>query len=160
MGMHRYRVIAMEEDVAAGVRTTRVAPDYGHPAHAEVAADPAPCRVCLDRFAPGAERRLLFTYDPFRDTVDLPLPGPIFIHEDECRPYDAGAGFPPALRDAPLTFNAYGADRALVARERTEGAGEVDAAIGRLLGDDDVDYVHVRSTTAGCFLCRLDRTAA
>ena len=160
MGMHRYHVIAMDEDVAAGVRTTRVAPDYPHPAHAEVAADAAPCRVCLHRFAPGSERRLLFTYDPFRDTVALPLPGPIFIHEDECPGYDADAGFPPALRDAPLTFNAYGADRELVARERTEGAADVDAAIERLLADDGVDYVHVRSTTAGCFLCRLDRGAA
>jgi hypothetical protein len=158
--MTRYRVIAMDEDVAAGVRTDRVAPDYPHPAHAEVAGDPAPCRVCLGRFTPGAERRLLFTYDPFRDTVDLPLPGPVFIHEDECRPYDAGAGFPPELRDGRLTFNAYGPDRELVARERTEGAGEVDAAIERLLGDDAVDYVHVRSTSAGCFLCRLEPVPA
>jgi hypothetical protein len=154
--MTPYRVIAMEEDVAAGVRTTRSAPDYGHPAHAEVAADPAPCRVCLGRFTPGAERRLLFTYDPFRDTVDLPLPGPVFIHEDGCPHYDAAAGFPPALRDAPLTFNAYGADRALVARERTDGGAEVDAAIDRLLEEPGVEYVHVRSTRAGCFLCRLD----
>jgi hypothetical protein len=160
MGMHDFRVIAMDQDVAAGVRTDRVAPDYGHPAHAEVAADPAPCRVCLDRFEPGAERRLLFTYDPFRDTVDLPLPGPIFIHEGECRPYDADAGFPPALREGRLTFNAYGPDRALVARERTEGAREVDAAVQRLLADDGVEYVHVRSTSAGCFLCRLERAAA
>jgi Protein of unknown function (DUF1203) len=158
--MHRFRVIAMDEQVAAGVRTSRVAPDYGHPAHAEVAADPAPCRVCLDRFAPGAERRLLFTYDPFRDTVDLPLPGPVFIHEGECRPYDASAGFPPALRDGRLTLNAYGADRELVARERTDGAAAVDAAIERLLDDEGVDYVHVRSTTAGCFLCRLERAVA
>jgi hypothetical protein len=160
MGMHAYRVIAMDEDVAADVRTSRVAPDYPHPAHAEIAADPAPCRVCLHRFEPGAERRLLFTYDPFRDTVDLPLPGPIFIHEDGCARYDAGAGFPPALRESRLTFNAYGADRALVARERTEGAAEVDAAIERLLADDGVDYLHVRSTTAGCFLCRLERAPA
>jgi hypothetical protein len=158
--MTRYRVIAMDEDVAAEVRATRQSPDYPHPAHAELAADPAPCRLCLDRFAPGAERRLLFTYDPFRETVDLPLPGPIFIHEDECPAYDADAGFPPALRGGRLTFNAYGADRALVARERTEGAGEVDAAIERLLEHDGVDYVHVRSTSAGCFLCRLERLAA
>ena len=160
MSMTRYHVIAMNEDVAAGVRTTRVAPDYPHPAHAEVAADPAPCRVCLGRFTPGAERRLLFTYDPFRDTVDLPRPGPVFIHEDEGRPYDAGAGFPPALRGGRLTFNAYGADRTLVARERTEGGAEVDGAIERMLGAPDVEYVHVRSTTAGCFLCRLDRAPA
>ena len=156
--MTRYHVIAMDEDVAAGVRATRSAPDYGHPAHAEIAADPAPCRVCLDGFSPGAERRLLFTYDPFRDTVDLPLPGPVFIHEDGCARYDAAAGFPPALRDRRLTFNAYGADRTLVARERTEAAAEVDAAIERLLDEPAVEYVHVRSTNAGCFLCRLDRT--
>ena len=160
MGMTRYRVIAMDEDVAADVRATLRSPDYPHPAHAEVAADPAPCRLCLDRFAPGVERRLLFTYDPFRDTVELPLPGPIFIHEDGCPRYDDDAGFPPALREGRLTFNAYGADRELVARERTDGAAEVDAAIERLLADDAVDYVHVRSTTAGCFLCRLERAAA
>ena len=53
-----------------------------------------------------------------------------------------------------LTFNAYGADRTLVARERTESAAQVDGAIDRLLADDGVDYVHVRSTSAGCFLCR------
>jgi hypothetical protein len=115
--------------------------------------------VCLGRFAVGEERRLLFTYDPFRDTVEFPLPGPVFIHEDGCPRYAAAAGFPPALRDARLTFNAYGPDRALVARERTEGAGEVDAAIDRLLDEPDVEYVHVRSTNAGCFLCRLERAA-
>jgi hypothetical protein len=101
----------------------------------------------------------LDVYDPFRDTVDLPLPGPVFIHEDGCPRYDEAAGFPPALRDGRLTFNAYGADRTLVARERTESAAEVDAAIERLLDDGGVDYVHVRSTSAGCFLCRLDRAA-
>jgi hypothetical protein len=158
--MTRYRVIAMDEGVATGVRTTLQAPDYPHPAHAETAGDPAPCRVCLERFRPGEERRLLFTYDPFRDTVDLPLPGPIFIHEAGCTPYDATGGFPRSLRDARLTFNAYGADRTLVARERTEGAAEVEPAIDQLLDDPCVDYVHVRSTNAGCFLCRLDRSPA
>jgi hypothetical protein len=154
--MTGFNVVAMDEQVAADVRTTRSSPDFPHPAHAEVAADPAPCRVCLGRFEPGAERRLLFTYDPFRDTVDLPLPGPVFIHEVGCSRYDSAAGFPPALRDAPLTFNAYGPDRTLVARERTAGASEVDAAMDRLLGEP-AEYVHVRSTRAGRFLCRLDR---
>jgi hypothetical protein len=158
--MSRYRVVAMDEETAAVVRRTGMAPDYPHPAHAEIAGDPAPCRVCLDRFEPGAERRLLFTHDPFRDTVDLPLPGPVFVHEAGCRRYAPDAGFPPSLRDAPLTFNAYGADRTLLARERTQAAAEVDAAIDRLLGAPGVEYVHVRSTRAGCFLCRLDPVPA
>ena len=119
----------------------------------------AACASAASR--PDEERRLLFTYDPFRDTVDLPLPGPIFIHEGDCPRYDAGRRLParPA-RERASTFNAYGADRTLVARERTESAAEVDGAIDRLLADDGVEYVHVRSTSAGCFLCRLDQTPA
>ena len=61
------------------------------------------------------------------------------------------------LREGRLTFNAYGADRTLLARERTDGAADVDAALDRLLDDPAVQYVHVRSTTAGCLLCRLER---
>ena len=57
-------------------------------------------------------------------------------------------------RSSPATV------RTLVARERTESAAEVDGAIDRLLADGGVDYVHVRSTSAGCFLCRLDPTPA
>ncbi len=37
---------------------------------------------------------------------------------------------------------------------------EVDGAIDRLIAEGGVDYVHVRSTSAGCFPCRLDRTPA
>jgi hypothetical protein len=37
---------------------------------------------------------------------------------------------------------------------------QVDGAIDRLLAEPDVEYVHVRSTRAGCFLCRLEGTPA
>lgn len=63
----------------------------------------------------------------------------------------------PARRAADV--QRVGADRALVARERTAGAAEVEDAIDRLLDESAVGYVHVRSTSAGCFLCRLDRAA-
>ena len=158
----RYTVVAMDPSVAADVRATLVAPDYEHPAFVEIAGDPAPCRVCLGRFEPGQESRILFTYDPFRVTEpELPLPGPIFIHEDECRPYDARGGFPESLVRGPLTFNAYADDRRLVAAPRTE-AGDRDAVehtIALLLADPDVRYIHVRSTRAGCFLCQVERSA-
>ena len=126
--MNGYRVVTMDETTADGVRRTLMAPDYPHPAHAEVAADPAPCRVCLRRFAPGEERRLLFTYDPFRDTVDLPL--------------------------SRADLHPRGRLRALRGRRR------LPAQPARRAADGCVDYVHVRCTRAGCFLCRLDRAAA
>jgi hypothetical protein len=38
--------------------------------------------------------------------------------------------------------------------------GEVEAAVDRLLGEPGVEYVHVRSMSAGCFRCRLDPVPA
>ena len=64
--MNGFRVIAMSDALADEVRATRKAPDYGHPAHAEDANGPWPCRVCLERKAPDPERperRILFTFD-------------------------------------------------------------------------------------------------
>ena len=73
-GMTIYSVAVLDDEVAAGVRASLTAPDYGHPAHAEVADDNAPCRVCLGRSSRGG-RRLLFTlHDPFRGDT-FPLPG-------------------------------------------------------------------------------------
>ena len=65
-------------------------------------------------------------------------------------------GFPPELRDLPLTLEAYGPDRWIVARERVVD-GEVDAAIGRLLAREEVGYLHVRNTEAGCYIARVER---
>jgi len=156
----RYCVAAMDPSVAADVRATLVAPDYDHPAYVEIAGDPAPCRVCLGRFEPGQESRILFTYDPFRVVEpELPLPGPIFIHEDECTPYAPSDGFPESLTHGPLTFNAYADDRRLVAAPRTavEDRDAVEHTIALLLADPEIRYIHVRSTRAGCFLCQVER---
>ncbi len=67
-----------------------------------------------------------------------------------------GEGFPPQLRDLPLTLEAYGTDRWIVARERVAD-GEVDAAIERLLARVEVGYIHVRNTQAGCYIARVER---
>jgi hypothetical protein len=152
--MSPYRVIAIPEDLSRQVRTTLKAPRYGHPAHVEVATGYGPCRACLRKFREGEEERILFTYDPFKGLDRYPSPGPVFIHRDDCPSY-RGEGFPPELRDLPLTLEAYGPDRWIVARERVTD-GEVDAAIGRLLAHDGVGYLHVRNTEAGCYIARVE----
>jgi hypothetical protein len=35
--------------------------------------------------------------------------------------------------------------------------GNLDAGVEKLLGRPDVDYIHVRSTTAGCYTFRIER---
>jgi hypothetical protein len=156
--MNAYRVIAISDDLARKVRTTLKTPGYGHPAHVEVASGYGPCRACLRKFREGEEDRILFTYDPFHGLDPYPSPGPVFIHREDCPEY-TGESFPEELRDLPLTLEAYGPDRWIVARERVEGGdeGDVDAAIGRLLAREEVGYIHVRNTEAGCYIARVER---
>lgn len=154
--MARYRVLALSEAVAREVRETGRSPKYGHPAPAEVAAGYGPCRLCLQFFRKGEERRILFTYDAFEGHESLPLPGPVYIHESACERYPEDGGFPAHLGRHRLTLHAYARGRVLRAEEHVDD-GVVEPVLERLLERDDVDYVHVRDTSAGCYDLRLER---
>jgi hypothetical protein len=154
--MGAYRVVALPEEVAREVRETGRSPRYGHPTHAEVARGYGPCRLCLAFFRKGEERRVLFTYDAFEGTENLPLPGPVFIHESPCTRYPEDAGFPSHLGHHRLTLHAYARGRRLRAEEYVDD-GSVEPAIERLLARADVDYIHVRDTSAGCYDVRIER---
>jgi hypothetical protein len=115
--MSAFRVVAISTAITERVRATLRAPGYGHPAHRELATGYGPCRHCLRSFAVGQEERILFTYDPFRELNVPPLPGPIFVHAEECPRYAEDAGFPGDLRAHALTLDVYGARRKLLAEE-------------------------------------------
>jgi hypothetical protein len=120
------------------------------------AGEGLPCRHCLDWIAEGAERATLFTLDPFAGLEKLPLPGPVYIHAGGCKRYPEDGGIPMRLMTSPRTLNAYGRGRRLVAQEYVE-SGNAETTIERLFDRVEVDYVHVRSTTAGCYTFRLER---
>jgi hypothetical protein len=150
------RVVAIATEIAETVRSTMKAPGYGHPAHVETALGDGPCRHCLDPFRVGVDARILFTYDAFHDTERLPLPGPVFVHERACTRYAEDRGIPAALLHIPMTLNAYGAGRKLVAQEYARG-NDAEPEVRRLLERTDVAYVHVRNTEAGCYMFRVER---
>ena len=154
-----YRHIAIPTSVADTVRSTLVAPRYGHPAHVEVARGHGPCRHCLRAFRVGQEERILFTLDAFDGVEALPQPGPVFIHAAACPRYPADAGFPDELRAHPLTLVAFGRGRVHRA-ERHVTDGAVEAALDDLFRLPGVDYVHVRDMKAGCYDLRVERGAA
>jgi Protein of unknown function (DUF1203) len=156
--MQPFRVVAMLDGIADSVRADMVAPVYGHPAHVEVARGYGPCRLCLRTFTVGVDRRILFTYDSFQDKEALPLPGPVFIHEVPCERYPEDGGFPEDMRAHALTLNAYGRGRRLIAQEYVTD-GRVEAAIEHLFARAEVDYIHVRDTSAGCFDFSIERAA-
>jgi len=154
--MTPHRIVAIPEKVADLVRSTRRSPGYGHPAHAEVATGHGPCRLCLRTFEVGADRRILFTYDPFHGIETLPLPGPVFIHEEECARYPEDGGFPEDLRGHALTLDAYARGGHLQAQEHVPD-GRIEPVVDRLLARPEIDYIHVRDTEAGCFDFRIER---
>lgn len=149
------RVVAIPTEIAESVRAAMKDPQYGFPAHTSVGNGDAPCRHCLQIISPRM-LQTLFTYDAFDGQEKLPLPGPVYVHAEACQRYPEDAGFPAALRESPRTLNAYARGRRLVAQEYVEGAN-VDATLERLFERSDVDYVHVRSTTAGCYTFRVER---
>src|SRR5260221_14617720 len=150
------RVVEIQSEVAEQVRNTGKSTKYGFPAHREVAAGRAPCRHCLKLIRKNEEELLLFTYDPFRELGELPLPGPVYIHASECSRHPESGVIPEEYRGRLLTLEGYGENRALVKEIRvSEGAGERGAE--QLFGEAKGRYVNVRSTEGGCFLFRLER---
>jgi uncharacterized protein DUF1203 len=154
--MQQIRIVAIPTKVAESVRATMLAPVYGHPAHHEVGTDPAPCRHCLRLITAGVDHRILFTYDRFAGVESLPLPGPVFVHAEACERYREDAGFPDELRSSPRTLEGYARGRRLVAREYVTN-GNMECAIEQIFARPDVDYIHVNSTTAGCYTFRIER---
>ena len=102
--MSSYRVVAIPSEVAEQVRNTGKSPNYGFPAHREVAAGRAPCRHCLKLIRKNEEELLLFTYDPFRELGEPPLPGPVYIHAAECTRHPGSDVIPEEYRGRLLTL--------------------------------------------------------
>ncbi len=149
------RVIAISTELAESVRAAAKDPHYNFPIHTAVIKEGAPCRHCL-KIIPAGEQATLFTYDAFEAVEKLPLPGPVYIHANSCERYPEDAGFPAELKNSPRTLNAYAQGRRLLAQEYVEN-GTVDSAVEKLFTRTDVEYIHVRSTTAGCYTFRIER---
>lgn len=150
-----YKIVPVSPELARTVRENMVSPQYGHPAFADIAKGYGPCRVCLKTFVKGAEERILFTYNAFENLSDLPLPGPVYIHKDECRAFNE-SGFPTELIDLPLLFEAFGAKSELVKREAVR-KGKIEDQISAIFALTGVDYINIRNSEAGCFVARIER---
>src|SRR5579871_729238 len=80
-----FRVLPIDPTLSQAVRNTLKSPQYGHPAHVELATGYGPCRACLKQFQTGKEDRILFTYNPFAGLDAYPSPGPILFMPNHAR---------------------------------------------------------------------------
>lgn len=150
-----FNIVALPSEVAERWRLAAV-DEYGNALDPIVADKPAafPCRHCLRDAEPG-EAMLLASHSPFA----LPGPyrevGPVFVHAASC-PRWRGDAIPPQLRRRLLALRGYDRGQRIVDAVVVEGAA-MDEELARILGRDDVDFVHVRFARTGCFACRIDR---
>lgn len=150
-----YKVVPISSEITRSVRGQMISPQYKHPVFVDVATGYGPCRQCLKKLVVGEDERLLFTYNAFENLSNLPLPGPVFIHKNECESFDE-SGFPVELMDLPLLFEGYARESELISRETLEKEN-IDNQIIKIFGKPQVKYINIRNSEAGCFVARIER---
>jgi len=99
----------------------------------------------------------VLAYRPFDDLQPYAETGPIFLHKRSCARYESDAL--PAWFDfmEAALIRGYGADDWIRYDTGDVVPGpQLTAACLKILGDDTVAYVHIRSKF-NCFQCRVDR---
>jgi hypothetical protein len=114
-----------------------------------------PCRVSLVDAEVG-ERLLLLPFTHQQADSPYRAAGPIFVREAAVQARPAVGEVPQMFRHRLLSFRGYDAAGMMVAAEVAEGR-ELEAVVGRLLGEDGVAYIHVHNAKPGCYNCRIDR---
>lgn len=149
-------VMGISENISSTVRNEMVSPQYRSlPAFTSVANGYGPCRSCLRTFDQGEEDRTSFTYNPVDGILDLPQPGPVFIHSEECDRF-VDSSFPQGIRGLPMYFESFDRDGMMRSRVLVTEGSE-DEQIVSLLSEETVDFLHVRNAEAGCFIARIER---
>ena len=155
--MSNFRVFPLPNSVAVRIRESRL-DDFGHRLSVSVATenDTGPCRSCLTVFVPG-EGRLLFSYAPNQYDHPYNEVGPVYIHEQECRPYSDHKYFPHELRRRrPLALRCYAGDGLMIGGELV-GDRAVEQVIESLFEKSEVKYLHARTASVGCYIARIER---
>jgi hypothetical protein len=148
--LDRMRIHALPADVVAHARTVT---DEHHEHWAE--APGSPLRCCLKRSGDG-EPVVLFRYSPGAGRGPYQEEGPVFVHAEACAGPDRTDVLPDELRRAPRVLRAYDAAGRIHTGELASPE-ELDTALAKLLADEQVAEVQVRSLSHGCFLFAVTR---
>lgn len=78
----------------------------------------------------------------------------IYVPERDCETFDAVDDIPEALRLRPISLRAFDPAGDMLDAELAEGAG-LEAAIGRLLTQPGVAFLHAHFARPGCYAARI-----
>jgi len=75
--MSKFRIVPLSREFAERIRQSRK-DEFGNEVVEQIATGYGPCRVSLKPFAPGIDKRLLFSHSPFTERNAFNQNGPIF----------------------------------------------------------------------------------
>jgi hypothetical protein len=158
--MNNFRIIPLSKEYARSIRF-KMTDDFNHAVLEQVASGKGPCRVSLQPFVPGKDRRLLFTYSPFSIDNAFNQPGPVFIDHQEVDEYKDIYHFPPAIKadkkSFPITLIGYDREQQMVFTKLV-GKHDIDELICKIFHDhQEIDFLHARNAEAGCYICKIER---
>ena len=149
-----FRISALPHDVASRARR-EMKDGLGHALTVRRDSSRHQCRACLRLTEPG-DGYILLSHSPFASDQPYAEVGPIFIHEKECRPYEKAEEYPEEFPRNAVVLRAYNI-RDEIEDAEFVGSLPVEDVIARLFGSSRVAYLHVRNSTYGCFMFRIDR---
>jgi len=158
--MNKFKIVPVSKAYADKIRSERV-DGFGNEVIEKVAMGSGPCRVSLQPFEKGVDKRLLLKHSPFEIDNAFNQPGPIFIKSDEVEEYRDIYRFPPEIKvnkkSFPLSLIGYDEEQQMVFTQLV-GDGDVDEMIDHIFDTRaDVAYLHARNSEACCFICKIER---
>jgi hypothetical protein len=158
--MQQFRIVPLSTEFANQIRNTRK-DEFQHDVVEQIANGKGPCRVSLQPFIPGKDKRLLLSHSPFEVDNAFNQPGPIFISADAVEAYSDVHRFPPAIKadkkSFPLTLISYSKHQNMVFTQLV-GDHDVDELISKIFEQDPkIDFLHARNAEAGCYICKIVR---
>ena len=158
--MSDFEIVAIEQSKLDRMRADG-ADGFGNPWQPAPSAGWEPLRCCLTvTVAEAGVPIVLVCYTPWTTPSPWLEAGPVFVHADRCAGYPTPYRYPPALAASHSMLNPFHADgsRAYEHITRVAPADDHEAALRAVLAHDDVDHLHVRSATAGCFTFAVRRS--
>ena len=153
MKQNSFRVVALDTAIAETARRRAAEGAADHQRSIVHAERSAPCRHCL-RWAQPGESVVLFPFPAIAAHRPYAESGPIFVHAEACPRYATPAEFPADLRQNRVA-RAYNRNDEIVAAELA--GDDLEATAERLLADEAVEFLHVRSASHGCYTFKVER---
>ncbi len=158
--MKQFKIVPLSKEYAASIRSAGK-DEFGHAIITQLATGKGPCRVSLQPFVVGEDKRLLFSHSPFTADNAFNQPGPVFINKNEVEPYSDIHHFPPAIKadkkSFPLSLIGYSKEQQMVFT-RLVGDDDVDVLIQQIFDEKPhIEYLHARNAEACCFICKIER---